>query len=217
MIKELGLKNSIFNKFLAELRDEKIQKDSLRFRKNLERIGEIFAYEISKTLKYEKTEIVTPLGIAKTFLPVEKPVLATILRAGLPMNQGLLNYFDDSDNAFVSAYRKYDNSEDFHIKLDYVSSPNITGRTLIISDPMLATGGSMVASLKGLLEKGNPKKIHIVTLLATEEGIAMVRKHFSLRKATIWTGKIDKELTAKAYIVPGLGDAGDLAFGKKDD
>jgi uracil phosphoribosyltransferase len=217
MIKELGLKNSIFNKFLAELRDEKIQKDSLRFRRNLERIGEIFAYEISKGFKYEKKEIITPLGIAKTYLSTERPVLATILRAGLPLNQGLLNYFDDSDNAFVSAYRKYDNNEDFHIKLDYVSSPNITGRTLIISDPMLATGGSMVASLKGLLEKGKPKKIHIVTLLATEEGIAMVRKHFTLRQATIWTGKIDKELTAKAYIVPGLGDAGDLSFGVKDD
>ena len=217
MIKELGIKNSLFNKFLSEIRDSNIQKDSLRFRRNLERIGEIFAYEISKGMKYEEKEVITPLGIAKMQLPIEKPVLATILRAGLPLHQGMLNYFDDADNAFVSAYRKYDKGDDFHIKLDYVSSPDLTGKTLIISDPMLATGGSLVASLKGLLEKGNPKKIHIVTVLATEEGIATVRRHFSLRKATIWTGKIDDELTAKAYIVPGLGDAGDLAFGTKDD
>lgn len=217
MIKELGLKNSIFNKFLAELRDENIQKDSLRFRRNLQRLGEIFAYEISKGMKYEERDVVTTLGITKMQLLMEKPVLATILRAGLPLHQGLLNYFDDADNAFVSAYRKYDNSEDFHIKLDYVSAPDISGRTLIISDPMLATGGSMVASLKGLLEKGNPKKIHIVTILATEEGIAEVKKHFSLRKTTFWIGKIDTELTAKSYIVPGLGDAGDLAYGIKDN
>ena len=217
MIKELGLKNSIFNNFLSQIRDENIQKDSLRFRRNLQRIGEIFAYEISKGMQYEEKEVVTPLGISNMKLIMEKPVLATILRAGLPLHQGLLNYFDNADNAFVSAYRKYDNSEDFHIKLDYVSSPDISGRTLIISDPMLATGGSMVASIKGLLEKGTPKKIHIVTILATEEGIAEVNRHFSLRKTTIWTGKIDNELTAKAYIVPGLGDAGDLAFGLKDD
>lgn len=217
MIKELGLKNSIFNKFLAELRDENIQKDSLRFRRNLQRMGEIFAYEISKGMKYKETDVVTPLGIAKMQLLMEKPVLATILRAGLPLHQGLLNYFDDADNAFVSAYRKYDNSEDFHIKLDYVSAPDISGRTLIISDPMLATGGSMVASLKGLLAKGTPKKIHIVTILATNEGIAEVQKHFSLHKTKFWIGKIDTELTAKSYIVPGLGDAGDIAFGIKDD
>ena len=217
MVHELGLNNTIFNKFLSQIRDEEIQKDSLRFRRNLQRIGEIFAYEISKTFDYEEKDIITPLGTAKMNLPIEKPVLATILRAGLPLHQGLLNYFDDADNGFVSAYRKYENNEDFIIKLDYVSAPSLKDRTLIISDPMLASGGSLVAALNGLLQKGKPKKIHIVTVLATEEGLAKVKKHFSLKNVTIWTGKIDDELTAKAYIVPGLGDAGDLAFGVKDD
>jgi len=217
MVIELGSKKTIFNKFLSQIRDRDIQKDSLRFRRNLERMGEIFAYEISKKMKYTEKEVTTPLGTAKMSLCDEKPVLATILRAGLPLHHGLLNYFDDADNGFVSAYRKYENNEDFVIKLDYVSAPSLKGRTLIISDPMLATGGSMIAALKGLLEKGKPKKIHIVTVLATEEGIAEVKKHFSLRNVTIWTGKIDDELTVKAYIVPGLGDAGDLAFGIKDD
>ena len=217
MVNELGLNNTIFNKFLSQIRDEKIQKDGLRFRRNLQRLGEIFAYEISKTFDYEEKEIITPLGIAKMKLPMQIPVLATILRAGLPLHQGLLNYFDDADNGFVSAYRKYENNEDFIIKLDYVSAPSLEGRTLIISDPMLATGGSLVAALNGLLQKGKPKKIHIVTVLATNEGIANVKKHFSLKNVTLWTGKIDDELTAKAYIVPGLGDAGDLAFGVKDD
>lgn len=217
MIKELGLKNSIFNKFLSEIRDSEKQKDSMRFRRNLERMGEIFAYEISKTMKTELKEIATPLGTAKMQLITEKPILATILRAGLPLHQGLLNYFDNADNAFVSAYRKYDTSEEFHIKLDYISSPSIKDRVLIISDPMLATGGSMLASLKGLLEKGNPKKIHVVSLLATEEGIETIERNFSLRKVTIWTGRIDDELTAKSYIVPGLGDAGDLAYGLKEN
>ena len=217
MVHELGLNNTIFNKFLSQIRDEKTQKDSLRFRRNLQRLGEIFAYEISKTFDYADKDIITPLGTAKMKLPVQIPVLATILRAGLPLHQGLLNYFDDADNGFVSAYRKYENNEDFIIKLDYVSAPSLEGRTLIISDPMLASGGSLVAALNGILQKGKPKKIHIVTVLATQEGIANVKKHFSLKNVTLWTGKIDDELTAKAYIVPGLGDAGDLAFGVKDD
>ncbi len=217
MVHELGLDNTIFNKFLSQIRDEKIQKDSLRFRRNLQRIGEIFAYEISKTFDYEEKDIITPLGTAKMKLPVQKPVLATILRAGLPLHQGLLNYFDDADNGFVSAYRKYENNEDFIIKLDYVSTPTLEDRTLIISDPMLASGGSLVAALNGLLQKGKPKKIHIVTVLAAYEGIAKVKKQFSSKDVTLWTGKIDDELTTKAYIVPGLGDAGDLAFGVKDD
>ncbi|PLX10494.1 MAG: uracil phosphoribosyltransferase [Marinilabiliales bacterium] len=217
MVKELGTKNSIFNKFLAEIRDTEIQKDSMRFRRNIERMGEIFAYEISKTMKTELRDVTTPLGTAKMELITDKPILATILRAGLPLHQGLLNYFDDADNAFVSAYRKYDNSEDFHINLDYLSSPSIKDRVLIISDPMLATGGSMLASLKGLIDKGSPKRIHIVCLLAAEEGIETIKRHFSLRNLTIWAGKIDDELTAKSYIVPGLGDAGDLAYGSKED
>lgn len=217
MVKELGKQNSLFNQFLSELRDEVIQRDSMRFRMNLERMGEVFAYEISKTFNYEEKEIITPLGISRMELPVEKPVLATILRAGLPLHDGLLKFFDNADCAFVSAYRKYVKNEKFIIKLDYVSAPNMDKRILILSDPMLATGGSLVASLKGLMEKGKPKHIHIVCALATNEGINYVKKKFSLKNLTIWTGAIDAELTARAYIVPGLGDAGDLAFGKKDD
>lgn len=217
MITELCKQNSQFNLFLSQLRDQTIQQDSMRFRRNLERMGEIFAYEISKTFKYEEKEIVTPLGISKMNLPVEYPILVTILRAGLPLHQGLLNFFDSAESAFVSAYRKYTKDEKFIIKLDYISSPPIEGRTLIISDPMLATGGSLISSLNGLLEKGKPKHIHIVSILATKEGINNVKRKFSLKNVTIWTGAIDAELTAHAYIVPGLGDAGDLAYGKKED
>jgi uracil phosphoribosyltransferase len=217
MIKEIGKANSVFNSFLAELRDVSIQKDNMRFRRNLERIGEIFAYEISKTLNYEERDIETPLGEAHMNLPAEQPVLATILRAGLPLHQGMLNYFDHAENAFVSAYRKYDADEDFVIKLDYVSSPGLQGKVLILSDPMLASGGSIIAALEGLFEKGTPSHTHIVCVLASEEGIKAVKKKFSLKKMTLWIGAIDDELTAKAYIVPGLGDAGDLAYGKKED
>lgn len=217
MIIELGKEDTIFNRFLSELRDEQIQKDPLRFRRNLQRLGEIFAYEISKKFEYSKQDITTPLGTAAMNLPLEQPVLATILRAGLPLHQGLLNYFDRADSAFVSAYRKYHKKGSFTINLDYVSSPTIDDRILIVSDPMLATGGSLLASLGGLLEKGKPKHIHIVSVLATEVGIKNVKKRYSLRNLTIWVGAIDDELTAKAYIVPGLGDAGDISFGQKDD
>ncbi len=217
MIKEIGKGNSVFNNFLAELRDVSIQKDRLRFRRNLERMGEIFAYEISKVLTYKNTDIETPLGETHMSVMAEQPVLATILRAGLPLHQGMLNYFDNAENAFISAYRKYDADEDFVIKLNYVSSPGIQDKVLILSDPMLATGGSIVASLKGIFEKGTPKHTHIVCVLASEEGIKTIRKSFSSKKTTIWVGAIDDELTAKAYIVPGLGDAGDLAYGIKED
>jgi len=217
MIKELGKENSIFNSFLAELRDVNIQKDNMRFRRNLERVGEIFAYEISKTMKYEKRDVETPLGEAHMNQLAEQPVLATILRAGLPMHQGMLNYFDHAENAFISAYRKYDADEDFVIKLDYISSPGLQNKILILSDPMLASGGSIIASLEGLFEKGAPSHTHVVCLLASEEGIKAIKKKFSLKKMTLWIGAIDDELTAKAYIVPGLGDAGDLAYGKKED
>ena len=216
MIRELGKDNTIFNQFLAELRDAEIQKDSLRFRRNLERMGEIFAYEISKELKYTSVQIRTPLGELEMNKLKEQPVLATILRAGLPLHQGLLNYFDKADSAFVSAYRNY-SENDFTISLDYISAPDINKRVLIISDPMLATGGSLVASLKGLYENGKPTHTHIVCVLASEEGIKKIKKAFTFRKITLWVGAIDDELTAKAYIVPGLGDAGDLAFGNKDD
>ncbi len=217
MLIELAKENTIFNQFLSELRDEQIQKDPLRFRRNLQRIGEIFAYEISKKFVYDTKEVITPLGTAIMNLPEEQPVLATILRAGLPLHQGLLNYFDRADNAFVSAYRKYHKKGTFTINLDYVSSPSIDNRILIVSDPMLASGGSLTAALNGLLAKGKPKHIHIVNVIASEQGIRAIKKRFSLKEMTFWVGAIDDELTARAFIVPGLGDAGDLAFGKKDD
>lgn len=217
MVRELGKVNSVFNQFLSEIRDIHLQQDRLRFRRNLERMGEIFAYEISKGLPYEKKDVITPLGIAHMQVIQQQPLLATILRAGIPLHQGMLNFFDYAENAFISAYRKYDAAEDFVIKLEYVSSPSTESQILIISDPMLATGGSLVAAIKGLLEKGMPKEIHIVSVLASNEGIQFLKKTFSKHKIKIWTGAIDDELTAKAYIVPGLGDAGDLAYGKKED
>jgi len=217
MIHELIKGNSLFSQFLAELRDKNIQTDSMRFRKNLERVGEIFAYEISKAMEYEQKEVITSLGTSTMNVLKDRPVLATILRAGMPMHQGLLNFFDSADSAFVSAYRKYKKNENFSIKMDYISSPSITDRILIISDPMLATGGSMSASIKALIQNGVPKHIHIVCLLASEEGIAAIKRSFSLYNYTLWIGAIDDELTAKAYIVPGLGDAGDLAYGAKLD
>jgi uracil phosphoribosyltransferase len=217
MVREIGKDNSIFNQFLSELRDKKIQHDSMRFRRNMERVGEIFAYEISKEFDYVEKDITTALGVASMRVPSTNPVLATILRAGLPLHQGLLNYFDNADSAFVSAYRKYKKNQKFIIKMDYISSTSLSDRVLIVSDPMLATGGSMTTSIKALLDNGKPKHIHVVCLLASVEGIAFIKRNFSLKNLTIWVGAIDDELTAKAYIVPGLGDAGDLAFGTKLD
>lgn len=214
-IRNLGLENSIFNQFLAEIRSEDAQGDSMRFRRNLERLGEIFAYEISKTMEYEKHEVTTPLGIANMKLPKEKPVLATILRAGLPLHQGLLNYFDDSENAFISAFRKHYRDGSFEIQVDYMSAPNIEGRTLIIADPMLATGKSMILAYEELLNNGKPKHTHIVCAIASAQGIEYLQKNLSPRNCTIWVGAVDDELTANSYIVPGLGDAGDLAYGNK--
>ncbi|MEJ2595162.1 MAG: uracil phosphoribosyltransferase [bacterium] len=217
MVNVIGKEDSIFNQFLMELRDIHIQQDSQRFRKNLYRMGEIFAYEISKTLDYKNMEVTTPLGTLNMSVLAEHPVLATILRAGLPLHEGLLHFFDKADSGFASAYRKYSKDEQFTIRLDYISLPSINDRILILSDPMLATGGSLVASLRGILETGTPKHIHIVSVVASEEGIAHVKKVFGLKKITLWMGAIDAELTAQAYIVPGIGDAGDLAFGKKGD
>ena len=215
MIREIGKVSSLFNQFLSELRDKEIQRDRMRFRRNMEMIGEIFAYEISKEMSYREKEITTPLGVATMKIISDKPVLATILRAGLPLHQGLLNYFNTADCSFVSAYRKYKKNGKFDIKMDYISSTSLVDRVLIISDPMLATGGSMSTSIKSLLENGKPKHIHVVCLVASEEGLAVIKRNFSLQNLTIWVGAIDDELTAKAYIVPGLGDAGDLAFGSK--
>ena len=216
MIKLLNKENSILNRFIAELRDVNIQKDTMRFRRNMERIGEIFAYEISKTLNYKKDQITTPLGTSEMMIPADKIVLATILRAGLPLHQGLLNYFDRAENAFISAFRKYRKEGGFDIQFGYLSSPLIDDKILVLSDPMLASGSSMVLAYQSMLEKGKPAEIHVVSVLASHEGIAFLKKSFSKYKLKIWTGAIDDELTAKAYIVPGLGDAGDLAYGAKE-
>lgn len=211
----LGASNTIFNQFIAEIRSVDIQKDSLRFRRNCERLGEVFAYEISKKLSYESSNIITPLGEASIHLLSEQPVLATILRAGLPLHQGLLNYFDKADNAFVSAYRKHRKDGSFVIEAEYMASPSLEDRIVILSDPMLASGASMVEIYKLLLEKGKPKQIHIVSLIASVEGVDFVKKQLP-EDTIIWVGAIDDELTAQSYIVPGLGDAGDLAFGAKE-
>ena len=213
MLYNLSETPSIANYFISELRDSKIQKDSMRFRRNLERLGEIFAFEISKKMDFIEKETETPLGIATNQVPMDKVVLGTILRAGLPMHQGMLNYFDRAENAFISAYRQHHKDGSFEIKIEYVSCPNLEGKTVIIADPMLATGASMSLAIKALLKNGNPKEIHIVVAIASTEGIRYIRrKHPNVQ---IWTGACDEELTAKSYIVPGLGDAGDLSFGAK--
>lgn len=213
MVNNLSTVNSIANRFLAELRDAVVQADRMRFRRNLERIGEVLAYEISKTLDYELRNVETPLGIAEMNMPQDKIVLSTILRAGLPLHQGFLNYFDWADNAFVASYRAQHKDGTFEVNTEYVSCPPLEDKILILSDPMLATGTSLVKAAEELLRTGTPKKLHIATVLATTDGIRYVRRN--IPKATIWTAAIDEELTARSYIVPGLGDAGDLAFGEK--
>lgn len=214
---ELGATNSIINNYIAELRDINIQKDRMRFRRNLERIGELTAYEISKTLSYNNICVTTPLGEKKMNILTEQPVLATIMRAGLPLHQGFLNVFDKADNAFIAAYRKYDKNEDFEIRIEYYSAADIHDRVLMLVDPMLATGSSLVNCLHGLLHDDMiPKKLHLVAVIASAEGIDYVKKKLSNFDVTLWVGNIDDELTAKAYIVPGLGDAGDLAYGEKE-
>ena len=211
----LGNQNSIFNHFIREIRDVNIQNDSMRFRRNIERIGEIFAYEISKKMEYKTKDITTPLGISTESIMKEKPVLATILRAGLPLHQGLLNYFDSSDNAFISAYRKHKKSGDFEIKIEYMASPDLDGKTLILCDPMLASGSSMILAIQAILTKGTPKHIHIVSIISSSEGVEYVKENIHMQNCTLWLGAEDEEMTAQSYIVPGLGDAGDLAFGEK--
>lgn len=215
MVHILSQQNSIFNQFVAELRDINIQKDSMRFRRNLERMGEIMSYEISKTMDYVTKETTTPLGIAETSHLVDQPVIATILRAGLPMHLGVLNYFDRAENAFISAYRRHHKDNSFDIHVEYVSSPNLDGKTLILCDPMIATGGSIVLAYKAILAKGTPKHVHIISAISSKEGVDFVRANMLTSNFTIWCGAVDEELTAHSYIVPGLGDAGDLAFGEK--
>ena len=214
MITNFSTTNSLFTQFLSEIRDARVQKDRMRFRKNIERIAEIMAYELSKTLKYSEKEITTPLGEAMMNTCDDEIVLATILRAGIPMHQGLLNYFDKADSAFVSAYRKHSSAEDFEIEVEYCASPGLDGKVLIISDPMLATGNSLAAVYQVLKKYGTPKQIHLVFGIATEEGLNYIEKKVP-KSTKIWVGAIDVELTAQAYIVPGLGDAGDLAYGEK--
>ncbi len=213
MVVNLSERYSLLNNWIGELRSTEVQTDRMRFRRNLERIGEVIAYEISKSMAWEDREITTPLGISVCKQLKEQPVLATILRAGLPLHQGMLNYFDKADNAFISAYRKHNRDGSFDIALEYVSSPSLEDRTLILCDPMLATGSSLVKTIQMLKEEGQAKEVHVVAAIACSVGIEYVRREQPNVK--IWCGAIDEELTAKGYIVPGLGDAGDLAYGEK--
>jgi uracil phosphoribosyltransferase len=211
----LGEKKSILNKFVSQMRDKSIQKDSMRFRRNLERLGEIFAYEISQTMEHSEKPFVTPLGIANIPTYDAKVVVATILRAGLPLHQGILNYFDDAQNAFVAAYRKYDKGEDFHINIEYASTPDLEGKVLILADTMLATGASLEIAYRRLCEEGEPAHTHFVCPISSAYAVEYLQKNIASDKVTLWVAAIDEELTSHSYIVPGLGDAGDLAYGEK--
>ena len=210
----LGKDNSLFNHFIAELRDVNIHNDTMRFRRNLERIGEVAAIEISRHLNYEAKEIQTPLGKVEEQLISDEIVLATILRAGLPLHQGLLNYFDRANSGFISAYRKHTNDGEFEVEVEYLSAPAITDKVLVLSDPMLATGQSMALSYQAILTHGEPKHTHIVAAIGSAQGVDYIKDNLP-DNVTLWMGTIDPELNSKAYIVPGLGDAGDLAFGEK--
>ena len=213
MVVNLSERHSLISNWVGELREVETQTDRMRFRRNLERIGEVIAYEISRKLPWEDREITTPLGISTCKVLKEQPVLATILRAGLPMHQGMLNYFDRADNAFISAYRKHNRDGSFDIQLEYVSCPSLEDRVLVLCDPMLATGSSLVKTIHMLRDEGVSKEVHVATAIACTVGIEYVKREQP--HVTIWCGAIDEELTAKGYIVPGLGDAGDLAFGEK--
>ncbi|MBO5234128.1 MAG: uracil phosphoribosyltransferase [Alistipes sp.] len=216
MLHILNQENTLLNKFIAEIRDKQIQKDSMRFRRNLERIGEVTAYEISKSLNYSMKVVETPLGEAEVQMISDKIVVATILRAGLPFHQGFLNYFDDAQNAFVSAYRKSHKDNSFEVKVEYISCGNLEGKTLILVDPMLATGSSLVLAYEALCERGGqPAHTHIAAVIASEQGVDYAMKHLPQNSTTIWCAAVDAELTSHSYIVPGIGDAGDLAYGEK--
>lgn len=213
MIHHFAKNNSLLNTWVNELRNVDVQQDRMRFRRNMERIGEVAAHEISKTMNYKEVEISTPLGTYTGKALEQEPVLVTILRAGIPLYQGLLNYFDKADSGFVAAYRKHKPDESFEINQEYVTCPDLNNRTLIIADPMLATGASLIMALEELYEYGKPQKVHIVAAIACSEGIDAVKHRFP--DFEIWVADLDEELTAKGYIVPGLGDAGDLSFGSK--
>ena len=216
MLHILNQQNTVLNKFIAEIRDKNIQKDSMRFRRNLERIGEITAYEISKTLDYSTRTVETPLGEADVNVIDNQIVIATILRAGLPYHQGFLNYFDDAQNAFVSAYRKSTKDGKFTVKVEYISCGNLEGKTLLLVDPMLATGSSLVLAYEALVERGGePAHTHIASVIASEQGVDYALRNLPQNSTTIWCAAVDEELTSRSYIVPGIGDAGALAFGEK--
>lgn len=216
MVNILNKENTILNKFLAQMRDKSVQRDSMRFRRNMERVAEIMAYEISKRLNYKTRMVETPLGIAAVEEISDKIVVATILRAGLPFHQGFLNYFDDADNGFVSAYRKSRPDGSFIVDVEYVSTSSLTGKTLILVDPMLATGTSLMLVYDALVRRaGEPEHTHFAAAFASEQGVDYVQKHTNSEKCTLWCASVDPELTSKSYIVPGIGDAGDLAYGVK--
>ena len=214
IINILDSKKSILNKFISEIRNIDIQKDSMRFRRNIERIGEILAYEISQSLSYEKNTVSTPLGTKIMETPKKDIVLCSILRAGLPLHNGLLNYFDDAENAFISAYRNHLTETEFEIKVEYFASPSLEGKTLILADPMLATGRSLVSVFEGLKNHGTPKEIHVACVIGSNEGIDYIKKHLP-ENSQLWIATVDEKLNSHGYILPGLGDAGDLAFGIK--
>ncbi len=216
-IKILGNNHSIVNQYLAEIRDHKIQKDPLRFRENMFRIGQIFGYEISKSLEFEEMEVTTPLGIASVPQLKNQPVLATILRAGLPVHNGLLKIFDRGENCFISAYRKYTEGGKFEIEFEYMASPSLDKKTVILSDPMLASGKSMEIGYHALFSKGIPHHVHLVSVIASQQGVDYISENIQAENVTLWLGAVDEGMTSKSYIVPGLGDAGDLAYGEKID
>ncbi len=209
--------NSLIGVYIKEMRDVNIQCDRMRFRRNLKRLGEIMSYEISKTLNYKRVQTPTPLGVSDCVEISDKVVLSTVLRAGLPFHEGFISYFDNAENAFVSAYRKYkdDSHKDFDVEIGYIASPSLEGKTLLLVDPMLATGSSMELAYKALLTKGIPEKVHIVSVIASRQAVDFVKEKFTEVNATLWVGVIDEILNEYSYIVPGLGDAGDLAFGEK--
>ena len=216
-VKILGNNHSVFDQYLAEIRDISIQKDPLRFRENLYRLGELFAYEISKELKYAVVDVTTPLGVAKVPMLEKQPVLATILRAGLPMHNGLLKILDRAENCFISAYRKYTENGGFEIEFEYMASPSLDGKVVILSDPMLASGKSMEIGYEALFSKGTPAHVHLVSIIASQQGVDYMLKTIKAENVTLWLGAVDEGMTPKSYIVPGLGDAGDLAYGEKID
>ena len=216
MVTVLNKRNSLFNTFLSETRDEHVQKDSYRFRRNMERMGSIIAYEISKQMEFSVREVSTPFGIAEEQIIAHPPAIISVLRAGVPVHQGVLNFFDYASGGFISMQRDYDKDGKFNVSLEYISCPAINGKEVILCDAMIASGASMSLAYKSLLAQGTPKHVHLIAIIASKEGLDNVRKKLPSKGVSLWLGALDDELTAKSYIVPGLGDAGDLAYGAKD-